>query len=150
MEQPAPEVQVLLPQGLVETEGQIPRRPLRPAIAVFQPPVFTEPMFQTPERAAAAAAAEAVEDDEDYAEYPEYPEEPAEQGGSRRRRRRRGSGSNCSGGTEVGACFLSVTMLAPTKPCSVGFPALGEDVDVFDEQGRPVRGEVGELVCKRA
>jgi acetyl-CoA synthetase len=57
---------------------------------------------------------------------------------------------NCSGGTEVGACFLSVTMLRPTKPCSLGFPALGEDMDVFDDQGRPVRGEVGELVCKRA
>lgn len=56
---------------------------------------------------------------------------------------------NISGGTEVGACFLSVTMLAPTKPCSLGFPALGQDVDVFDEEGRSVRGEVGELVCKR-
>jgi acetyl-CoA synthetase len=55
---------------------------------------------------------------------------------------------NCSGGTEVGACFLSVTMLAPTKACSVGFPALGEDIDVLDDAGRPVRGEVGELVCK--
>ena len=57
---------------------------------------------------------------------------------------------NCSGGTEVGACFLSVTMLEPTKPVSVGFSALGEDMDVFDDRGRPVRGEVGELVCKRA
>jgi acetyl-CoA synthetase len=57
---------------------------------------------------------------------------------------------NCSGGTEVGACFLSVTLLRPTKPCSVGFPALAEDVDVFDDHGRSVRGEVGELVCKRA
>ena len=57
---------------------------------------------------------------------------------------------NCSGGTEVGACFLSVTMLAPTKPVSVGFPALGEDMDVFGDDGRPIRGEVGELVCKRA
>ncbi len=56
---------------------------------------------------------------------------------------------NCSGGTEVGACFLSVTMLRPTKPVSLGFPALGEDMDVFDDHGRPVRGEVGELVCKR-
>jgi len=55
---------------------------------------------------------------------------------------------NCSGGTEVGACFLSVTMLEPTKPTSVGFPALGEDIDVFDDAGRSVRGEVGELVCK--
>jgi acetyl-CoA synthetase len=57
---------------------------------------------------------------------------------------------NCSGGTEVGACFLSVTMLRPTKACSVGFPALAEDMDVFDDSGRSVRGEVGELVCKRA
>jgi acetyl-CoA synthetase len=57
---------------------------------------------------------------------------------------------NCSGGTEVGACFLSVTMLRPTKPCSVGFPALGEQMDVFDDDGRSMRGEVGELVCTRA
>ena len=57
---------------------------------------------------------------------------------------------NCSGGTEVGACFLSVTMLRPTKPCSVGFPALGEEMDVLDDEGRSVRGEVGELVCRRA
>jgi acetyl-CoA synthetase len=56
---------------------------------------------------------------------------------------------NISGGTEVGACFLSVTPMAPTKPCSLGFPALGADVDVFDEEGRSLRGEVGELVCKR-
>ncbi|HET7743309.1 MAG TPA: AMP-binding protein [Gaiellaceae bacterium] len=56
---------------------------------------------------------------------------------------------NISGGTEVGACFLSVTPMSPTKPCSLGFPALGEDMDVFDEDGYPLRGEVGELVCKR-
>jgi acetyl-CoA synthetase len=57
---------------------------------------------------------------------------------------------NISGGTEVGACFLSVTLMAPTKPCSLGFPALGQDLDVFDDAGQPLRGEVGELVCKRA
>ncbi len=56
---------------------------------------------------------------------------------------------NISGGTEVGACFLSVAVIAPIKECSLGFPALGADVDVFDADGRPVRGEVGELVCKR-
>jgi acetyl-CoA synthetase len=56
---------------------------------------------------------------------------------------------NISGGTEVGACFLAVTPMAPTKPCSLGFPALGQDMDVFDEAGQPLRGEVGELVCKR-
>ncbi len=56
---------------------------------------------------------------------------------------------NCSGGTEVGACFLSVTPFAPTKPVSVGFPALGAALAVCGEPGRPVHGEVGELVCKR-
>ena len=57
---------------------------------------------------------------------------------------------NISGGTEVGACFLSVTPMAPTKPCSLGFPALGQDMDVLDEAGRSARGEVGELVCRKA
>jgi acetyl-CoA synthetase len=56
---------------------------------------------------------------------------------------------NESGGTEVGACFLASTPIAPLKACSLGFPALGQDVDVFDASGQPVRGEVGELVCKR-
>jgi acetyl-CoA synthetase len=56
---------------------------------------------------------------------------------------------NLSGGTEVGACFLSVCVAYPIKPLSVGFPALGEDMDVFDSGGHSVRGEVGELVCKR-
>ena len=57
---------------------------------------------------------------------------------------------NISGGTEVGACFLSVTPMAPTKPCSLGFPALGLAMDVFSPEGQPLRGEVGELVCTRA
>jgi acetyl-CoA synthetase len=55
---------------------------------------------------------------------------------------------NLSGGTEVGACFLSVTPVLPTKAVSLGFPALGEDMDVVDADGNPVRGEVGELVCR--
>jgi acetyl-CoA synthetase len=56
---------------------------------------------------------------------------------------------NCSGGTEVGACFLSPTVAAPIKVCSLGGPALGMAMDVVDSEGRPVRGEVGELVCRR-
>jgi acetyl-CoA synthetase len=56
---------------------------------------------------------------------------------------------NLSGGTEVGACFLSVVVTEPIKECSLGFPALGLDMDVFDADGRPLRGAVGELVCKR-
>jgi len=56
---------------------------------------------------------------------------------------------NCSGGTEVGACFLSPTPAAPIKSCSLGGPALGMAMDVVDSEGRSVRGEVGELVCRR-
>jgi acetyl-CoA synthetase len=56
---------------------------------------------------------------------------------------------NLSGGTEVGACFLSVCPVLPTKPVSLGFPALGQDMDVVDAAGEPVRGEVGELVCRK-
>ncbi len=56
---------------------------------------------------------------------------------------------NLSGGTEVGACFLSPTPVVPLKVCSLGGPALGVDVDVFDAEGNPVRGAVGELVCKQ-
>jgi acetyl-CoA synthetase len=54
---------------------------------------------------------------------------------------------NISGGTEVGACFLSPTPAIPIKPISLGGPALGMAVDVFDQNGNSVRGEVGELVC---
>jgi acetyl-CoA synthetase len=55
---------------------------------------------------------------------------------------------NCSGGTEVGACFLSTIVTEPVKAVSVGFPALGEDMDVVDAEGSSIRGEVGELVCR--
>jgi acetyl-CoA synthetase len=56
---------------------------------------------------------------------------------------------NCSGGTEIGACLLSCTPVMPTKVCSLGGPALGMAVDVVDTHGDPVRGEVGELVCRK-
>jgi acetyl-CoA synthetase len=56
---------------------------------------------------------------------------------------------NISGGTEVGACFLSTCITEPIKAVALGFPALGQDMDVVDGAGEPVRGEVGELVCRR-
>uniref|UniRef100_UPI0013C53251 Rne/Rng family ribonuclease n=1 Tax=Streptomyces scabiei TaxID=1930 RepID=UPI0013C53251 len=75
-----------------------PSRSSRPAVAVFQAPVFTEPMFQTPERAAAQAAAAAEVETEEAVEAEETVEtadlggfaEEENTGGSRRRRRRRG------------------------------------------------------------
>jgi acetyl-CoA synthetase len=58
---------------------------------------------------------------------------------------------NCSGGTEVGACFLSPTPAIPIKACSLGGPALGMAMDVVDSDGRSLvgTGEVGELVCRK-
>ncbi len=58
---------------------------------------------------------------------------------------------NCSGGTEVGACFLSPTPAMPIKTCTVGRPALGMAMDVVDAEGRSLlgTGEVGELVCRK-
>jgi len=56
---------------------------------------------------------------------------------------------NISGGTEVGACFLTTAITEPIKPVALGFPALGQDMDVVDGEGNPLRGEVGELVCRR-
>jgi acetyl-CoA synthetase len=57
---------------------------------------------------------------------------------------------NISGGTEVGACFLSPLPITELKPCTLRGPALGMDIDVFGPDGRPVSpGEVGELVCKK-
>ncbi len=55
---------------------------------------------------------------------------------------------NLSGGTEVGACFLSPLPITPLKPCSLGHPSLGMAAEVLDEDGRPVdEGTVGELAC---
>jgi acetyl-CoA synthetase len=56
---------------------------------------------------------------------------------------------NISGGTEVGACFLSPHVVQPISPCSLGGPSLGMAVDVFDDAGHSVRGVVGELVCTK-
>jgi acetyl-CoA synthetase len=58
---------------------------------------------------------------------------------------------NLSGGTEVGACFLSPTPLVPLRPCSLGLPALGMAIDVVSpDDATPLpAGEVGELVCRK-
>ena len=55
---------------------------------------------------------------------------------------------NISGGTEIGACILSCSVVEPIKECSLGGPALGVAADCVDGEGRPVRGGVGELVLR--
>lgn len=56
---------------------------------------------------------------------------------------------NLSGGTEIFGCFLLPLPIMPLKPSTLGGPGLGMDIDVFNEEGKPVRGEVGYLVCKK-
>lgn len=57
---------------------------------------------------------------------------------------------NISGGTELMGCLLAPLVTAPLKPGTLQGSALGMDVDVVDEAGRSVRGEVGYLVCRNA
>ncbi len=56
---------------------------------------------------------------------------------------------NFSGGTEVGGSFLAPYPVEVIRSCSLGAPSLGMDVDVVDAEGRSLRGEVGELVCRQ-
>ncbi|MBD0020792.1 AMP-binding protein [Gordonia pseudamarae] len=56
---------------------------------------------------------------------------------------------NFSGGTEVGGSFLAPYPVEPIPSCSLGGPSLGMDVDVVDDEGNPLRGSIGELVCRQ-
>ncbi len=55
--------------------------------------------------------------------------------------------SSISGGTEINACFATGDPTGLVRRGELQVLALGMDVDVFDEHGRPVRGAPGELVC---
>jgi acetoacetyl-CoA synthetase len=55
--------------------------------------------------------------------------------------------ASISGGTDIVSCFA---LGCPTRPVYRGeiqCRGLGMRVDIFDDEGRPVRGERGELVC---
>jgi acetyl-CoA synthetase len=56
---------------------------------------------------------------------------------------------NYSGGTEVSGGILISSWLTPIKPCSFGGPVPGMAADVVDGAGKPLRGEVGELVIRK-
>ena len=58
--------------------------------------------------------------------------------------------ASISGGTDIVSCFV---LGIPTEPVYVGEiqgPGLGMAMDVWDDDGKPVRGEKGELVCTKA
>jgi acetyl-CoA synthetase len=56
---------------------------------------------------------------------------------------------NYTGGTEISGGILGCFPVAPIKPCSFAGPIPGMAADVYGEDGKPVRGQVGELVVTR-
>lgn len=55
---------------------------------------------------------------------------------------------NYSGGTEISGGIVMGNPLLPLKACAFSGPCPGIAADVFDEDGKPVRDKVGELVIK--
>jgi acetoacetyl-CoA synthetase len=55
--------------------------------------------------------------------------------------------SSISGGTDIISCFALGNPAAPVWRGELQALGLGMKVDVYDDDGRPVRGRPGELVC---
>jgi acetoacetyl-CoA synthetase len=57
--------------------------------------------------------------------------------------------ASISGGTDIVSCFVLGNPAGPVYPGEIQMRGLGMAVDIMNDQGRPVRGEKGELVCTR-
>jgi len=55
---------------------------------------------------------------------------------------------NYTGGTEISGGILGCFPIAPIKPCSFAGPIPGMAAECFGEDGKPIRGQVGELVVR--
>jgi acetyl-CoA synthetase len=57
---------------------------------------------------------------------------------------------NISGGTEIMGCFLMPMPITPLKPCTLGGPGLGMDIDIVDRNGDSIADthERGFLVAR--
>ncbi|WP_159946640.1 acetoacetate--CoA ligase [Rhizobium sp. 18065] len=58
--------------------------------------------------------------------------------------------ASISGGTDIVSCFVLGNPLKAVWRGEIQGPGLGLAVDVWDDEGKPVRGEKGELVCTKA
>jgi acetoacetyl-CoA synthetase len=58
--------------------------------------------------------------------------------------------ASISGGTDIVSCFVLGNPLKPVWRGEIQGPGLGLAVDVWNDEGEPVRREKGELVCTRA
>jgi acetoacetyl-CoA synthetase len=57
--------------------------------------------------------------------------------------------SSISGGTDIISCFVLGSPVLPVWRGEIQCRGLGMAVDVWDDDGKPVRGEKGELVCAK-
>ena len=57
--------------------------------------------------------------------------------------------ASISGGTDIISCFALGNPIAPVYRGEIQTRGLGMAVDVFDEDGQPLRGAPGELVCTK-
>ncbi len=57
--------------------------------------------------------------------------------------------ASISGGTDIVSCFVLGNPLKPVWSGEIQGPGLGLAVDVWSDDGKPVRGEKGELVCTK-
>lgn len=58
--------------------------------------------------------------------------------------------ASIAGGTELLGCFIAGNPMLSVYRGEMQCRALGMAVDVFDSEGRPLRGQAGELVCTRS
>ncbi len=58
--------------------------------------------------------------------------------------------ASISGGTDIVSCFVLGNPLKPVWRGEIQGPGLGLAMDVWDDDGHPVRREKGELVCTKA
>ena len=58
--------------------------------------------------------------------------------------------ASISGGTDICACFLGGNPLLPVHRGELQCSLLGMDIDTVDDEGNPVAGVAGELICRNA
>jgi len=57
--------------------------------------------------------------------------------------------ASISGGTDIVSCFVLGNPAGPVYPGEIQMRGLGMAVEIVDDNGTPVRGEKGELVCTK-
>jgi acetoacetyl-CoA synthetase len=56
--------------------------------------------------------------------------------------------NSISGGTDINGCFAAGSPILPVYAGELQSPALGMKINAYDEKGKPIRDEQGELVCE--